>query len=153
MSEEERGKFKFHLLLLIGALLIITIVDTQLVPVVFFDEVENVPVGNIQVHPYHFWVMATLYFTMVFFISVTYYKHTGKKTGAQVLFFIGILFSLFMVEDILFFVFQREPIPENYTWLYRAPEISGQTVLNSAVVGIGVCIALSYWYIRKKRLD
>lgn len=150
---EERNTFKFYLMLLVGVQILFVIVDTQMVPPVFFDEVESVPVGNLQVHPYHFWIMGTLYFTMVFIISVTYYKSSGHKTGARVLFAIGLLYSLLMVEDILFFVFQREPIPETYTWLYRAPEISGKTVLNSALIGIVACAALSYWYIKKKRLD
>lgn len=110
-------------MLLLGVLLLFVIVDIMMVPLYDYDQNINfnsnatiplAPISPKRMYPYHFWVMGILFYAFIAAIALTYWKHTGKTKGAITLFLIGAIFSLFLVEDVLYFAFQGQPIPESW---------------------------------------
>lgn len=159
---EAKQQFSFHVKLLFLILLIFTIVDIMVVPVVNWEKREEVTVGgeSYGYSPYHLWVMGALYYTMIGLVALIYWKNTGKPKGAIIIFVIGSVLMLFLVEDLLYFTLQKQPIPERWTWLYLPSEwfgnpdyIAGQVIITIALIGITTSFFLWFWHIRKKRLD
>ena len=158
--EAEKSKFNFYMTLLVGVLVLFVIIDIMMVPSIFFgsNSTVNIPIIDVNMWPYHFWIMGVLFYSMVTIVAVSYWKHTSNKKGAIVIMIIGAIFSLFLVEDFLYFALQGQAQPDIWTWLYYSPvaggaPITGDAVTVVALTGIAFCLILYYSYIKRKRLD
>jgi len=110
---------------------------------------------SVALHPYHFWVMTVFYLSAQACVALSYWFHKKDEVGAIVLFGCGAVFSLFAVQDVLFFALQGEPLPSEWTWLYWqnlvfGSPLSAQFVL--ALAGVGSLLIAVLFYGRLSTL-
>jgi len=148
----KRGAFTFHFILAVTAMLVLNVVDIMMFRqggiVSHGAERTQIPATGIALLPYHFWVMGVMWLMLNFIIGATYFFYTRDLLGAGVLSLVGIIYSMLAVQDILFFYYQGQPSPEQWTWLYWQNDVLG-TPLPGVTVGImalvgGVAIILMY---------
>jgi len=122
-------------------------------------EHTGVPGTSITVHPYHLWVMTFFYMSAQFVVGLAYWFTTKDVKGMVVLIGCAAIFSLFAVQDLLFFQYQGQTLPDKWTWLYWQNAVfgplSGTQVFLMASSGLVLIFALFYlrlWRLgRRKR--
>lgn len=110
-----------------------------------------VPGSSITLHPYHFWVMTVFYMSVQFVIALSYWFYTKDVKGTAVLFACGSIFSLFAVQDVLFFLYQGQSLPKEWSWLYWQNHTFGSPLSGTAVLAMasfGLLLIFGLYYLR-----
>lgn len=90
-----------------------------------------------------FWLFALI---LGLIVSYLYFTFTGDKSEAVAVFIVYAIMILFGLEDILFYVFQNKPIPNELGWLMnnfaisRVAMIMKQSTVTKEVLSISVFI-------------
>ena len=151
-----RRFFMLHFALLLSALLLITWVDIQLIGrrLIVRDKGGEI----LGLHPYHFWIMTVSYIFTVSTISLTYAVYTRDYVGTAALFFTGLIFAVFSIEDILYYRLEGRRLDPEWPWLWQS-RTSGtalnaeQVVMwcNAGLLLIGLLVLTYFVYGKKIR--
>ena len=156
---KKRAIFGFYFFLSLILMLTLNIVDVFMLRQNAIDreaEKLDVPGSDVKVHPYHFWVNSIFYMTAQLTVAVAYYFITKDTLGMFVLISVAAIFSLFAVQDIMYFFYQGQEYPEDWTWLYWQNSAFGSPlnlrfVLGMATMGTVLIVALFFLRYRKLR--
>lgn len=119
-------------------------------------EAEYVPVPgtSVTLHPYHMWVMTFFWMAVQFAVAGSYWFYARDAKGSLVLFACGAIFSMFAVQDALFFQYQGRNLPDEWTWLYWQNDVFGSPLSGTfvlAMASFGLLLIFGLYYLRLTR--
>lgn len=126
-----RRFFAVHFALLVFTMALFTWIDIIMIAghLIVRDEGGEI----LGLHPYHFYIMTVTYTFIVVTISLTYALYTKDAVGTAALAFSGFIFSVFALEDILWFKWQGRELPQSWPWLWKS-RASGEAMSGAEVV-------------------